>query len=177
MFWSRWLLFWVWWTIFGGVASRLFMHTAVLCYIWFDRVLDGGRWLWWVVIMDRGLAVQKRLKTTALCKSVSSKTFNLIWMMLKILKKNLIANSSSGSNGWDRVKRERTKSRERVLLTIVFDSGHLQHESERPDMERKYVNSNKAQRTDPKLTTIISEMRCATNIQSNQACILQYYKS
>ena len=30
---------------------------------------------------------------------------------------------------------------------------------------------------DPKLTTIISEMCGATNIQSNQACILQYYKS
>jgi len=44
-------------------------------------------------------------------------------------------------------------------------------------MERKYLNSNKAQRIDPKLTTIISEMRGATNIQSNQACILQYYKS
>jgi len=45
-------------------------------------------------------------------------------------------------------------------------------------MERKYLNSNKAQRIDPKLTTvIISEMCGATNIQSNQACILQYYKS
>jgi len=44
-------------------------------------------------------------------------------------------------------------------------------------MERKYMNSNKAQRIDPKLTTIISEMCGATNIQSNQACILQYYKS
>jgi len=54
-----------------------------------------------------------------------------------------------------------------VLLTTVFDSGHLQHESERPDMERKYANSSKAQRIDPKLTTIISEMWCATNIQSN----------
>jgi len=31
------------------------MHTAV----WFDRVLDGGRWLQWVAIMGRGLAVQK----------------------------------------------------------------------------------------------------------------------
>ena len=46
--------------------------------------------------------------------------------MLKILK-CLIAKSSSGSNGWARVKRERTKSRERLLRTIVFDSGHLQH--------------------------------------------------
>jgi len=66
---------------------------------------------------------------------------------------------------------------ERTLATNVFDSGHLQHECERPDMERKYLNNNKAQRIDPKLTTIISEMCGATNIQSNHACILQYYKS
>ena len=43
-------------------------------------------------------------------------------------------------------------------------------------MERKYLNSNKAQRRDPKLKTITSEMCGVTNIQSNQACILQYYK-
>jgi len=34
MFWSRWLLFWVWWTIFGGVACRFFMHTAMLHLVW-----------------------------------------------------------------------------------------------------------------------------------------------
>jgi len=27
----------------------------------------------------------------------------------------------------------------------IFYSGHLQHERERPDMERKYLNSDKAQ--------------------------------
>jgi len=75
------------------------------------------------------------------------------------------------------VKRERTKSIERVLLTIRFDVGHLQHESKRPDTERKYLNSDKAQCRDPKLTTIISEVCGGTSIQSNQACILQYYKS
>jgi len=91
--------------------------------------------------------------------------------------KCLVAQGSSGSNGWARVKSERTKSRERLLRTIVFDLGHLQQEGERPDMERKYLNNNKAQRIDPKLTTIISEMFSATNIQSNQACILQDYKS
>ena len=69
------------------------------------------------------------------------------------------------------------KSRQRLLRTLVFDSGHLQHECERPDMERKYLSNNKAQRIDPKLTTIISEMCGATNIQNNQACILQNYKS
>jgi len=96
--------------------------------------------------------------------------------MLKILK-CLIAESSSCSNGRTRVKRERTKSRERLLRTIVFDSGHLQHECERPDMERKYLNNNKAQRIDPKLTTTTSEMCGATNTQSNHACILQFYES
>ena len=40
-------------------------------------------------------------------------------------------------------------------------------------MERKYLNNNKAQRIDPKLTTIISEMCSATKTQSNQPCILQ----
>jgi len=30
-----------------------------LYYIWFDGVLDGGRWLLWAAAMDRGLAVQK----------------------------------------------------------------------------------------------------------------------
>jgi len=69
------------------------------------------------------------------------------------------------------------KSKERLLRMTVFDSGHLQHECERQDMERKYLNSNKSQSIDPKLTTIISEMCGATNIQTNQTCILQYYKS
>jgi len=36
---------------------------------------------------------------------------------------------------------------------------------------------DKAQSIDPKLTTIISEMFGATNIQSNQVCILQNYQS
>jgi len=55
-----------------------------------------------------------------------------------------IAEGSSGSNGWVRVKRERTKARERLLRTKFFYSGHLQHERERPDVERKYMNSDKA---------------------------------
>jgi len=50
----------------------------------------------------------------------------------------------------------RAKSKERLLRTIVFDLGHLQHECERPDVERKYLNNNKAQPIDPKLTTIIT---------------------
>jgi len=31
------------------------------------------------------------------------------------------------------------------LRTILFYSGHLQHEHERSDMERKYMNSDKAE--------------------------------
>jgi len=96
--------------------------------------------------------------------------------MLKILK-CLIAESTSGFNGWARVKLKPTKSRERLLRTMVFHSGHLPHECERPGMERKYLNIYEAQREDPTLTTIISEMCDATNTQSNQACILQCYKS
>ena len=45
-------------------------------------------------------------------------------------------------NGWARVNHEQTKLREHLLRTILFDSDHLQHERERPDMERKYVNSS-----------------------------------
>jgi len=37
----------------------------------------------------------------------------------------------------------------RLLRTIFFDSGHLQHERERPDMERKYMNSDKANEKSP----------------------------
>jgi len=32
---------------------------------------------------------------------------------------------------------------------MLFDSGHMQHERGRPDIERKYMNSNKAQWKDP----------------------------
>jgi len=52
------------------------------------------------------------------------------------LKKHLIAQGSPGSNGRARVKRERMKSIKRLLRTILFYSGHLQHERERPDVER-----------------------------------------
>jgi len=43
--------------------------------------------------------------------------------------------------------------RERLLRTILIFSGDLQHERERPDMERKYMNSDKSQRKEPELTT------------------------
>ena len=71
------------------------------------------------------------------------KTFSPTWITW--------ARENSGE--WARVKRERTKSQERLLRTILFYSGHLQHERERPDMERKYMNSDKAQRKEPELAT------------------------
>jgi len=49
--------------------------------------------------------------------------------------------------------RERPKSRERPQRTVLFYSGHLQHERERPNMERRYINSDKTQRREPELTT------------------------
>jgi len=61
--------------------------------------------------------------------------------------------AQDNSNEWARVKREQTKSWERPLRTILFYSGHLQHDRERPDMERKYMNSDKSQRKEPELTT------------------------
>jgi len=35
----------------------------------------------------------------------------------------------------------------------------------RPDMERKYVNNDKAQWKDPELITLISEVGCGTNTE------------
>ena len=80
-----------------------------------------------------------------------------------------------GLNGWARVKRERTKSRERLLRTRLFYSGHLQHKRKRPDMELKYMNSDKVQRKKPKLTTSWSgTVVGGTNIQNKLARILRY---
>jgi len=50
-----------------------------------------------------------------------------IWYKLKF-KKYLIAEGSSGSDGWARVKRERTYSWEPMLRKILFDLRHLQSE-------------------------------------------------
>ena len=46
---------------------------------------------------------------------------------------------------------------ENVVPTPLFIALHtcLQHERERPDMERKYMNSDNAQWKDPKLTTLV----------------------
>jgi len=84
-----------------------------------------------------------------------------------------LRNKANGSNRRSRVKRERTKSRERLLRATVFDSGHLHHERERPDMERKCMNSDNAQGKEPDLTTFISEVGDGTNKQRKQARVLQ----
>jgi len=75
-------------------------------------------------------------------------------MLIMFQKLLFVSSGSSASNGWARVKCERTKSRERLLRTILFYSCHLQHERERPDMKRKYMNSDKVQRKEPKSTIL-----------------------
>jgi len=44
----------------------------------------------------------------------------------------------------------------------------------RPDMKRKYMNTDKAQLKKPKLRTLTSEVCGGTNVQSKQAHVLQY---
>jgi len=71
---------------------------------------------------------------------------NVLWKSIALKKiRSDIAEGSSESNGLERVKRERTKGRKRLLRTRLFYSGHLQHERERPDMECKYMSSDKVQ--------------------------------
>jgi len=67
----------------------------------------------------------------------------------------------------------RAKSRERLLRTILFDSDHLQHERERPDMERKYMNSDTGQSRKPELTNLYGVVGGVTNMQSKQASVLR----
>ena len=50
----------------------------------------------------------------------------------------------------------------------------LLHEREKPYMEVKYMNSDKAQRKEPEFTTLIGEVGCDTNIESMHAHVLQY---
>ena len=98
------------------------------------------------------------------------KTFNLIYIKLK---KCLIVVGSSGSNGWARVKSERTYSREPLLRTIFFDSRHLQIARGRPTWNENIINTDNAQWKEPELTTLISEVSGSTNMQSMQARVLQ----
>jgi len=64
-----------------------------------------------------------------------------------------------------------------TLLTTCFDSGHLQHKRERPDMEWKYMNSDKATWKKLELTTLTSKVGGATLIQSKPAfCNVNSYR-
>jgi len=51
----------------------------------------------------------------------------------------------------------------------ICDSGHLQNERERLEMERKYIDTDKAHWKDPEFTTVMSEVDSGTNIQSKLA--------
>ena len=62
-------------------------------------------------------------------------------------------------------KPQENEAEERSLRTIFFDSGHRQHERERPDVERKCMNSDKSQWKEPELTTLISQVGGGTNVQ------------
>jgi len=73
---------------------------------------------WETLVYWIGIQIQCSMQTHCF-----KKTFNLILIKLK---KYLIAEGSSGSNGWARVNSERMYSREPLLWTIFFDSRHLQ---------------------------------------------------
>jgi len=61
-----------------------------------------------------------------------------------------------------------------MLRTILSASSYLQPERERPNMERKYMNSDKAQWKEPEFMTLISEVSGGKNIRSKQAHVLKY---
>jgi len=75
--------------------------------------------------MNRELAVQKGWKPLLYANLLLQKK-HLIWyeLSLKILK-CLIAESSSGSNGWARVKRDQTKQNRRQIGGIAFLHGGI----------------------------------------------------
>ena len=131
--------------------------------------------------MDPYLRVYKRVKNNSYmnwelrtCGKFTENTKQMPW--LRISKTNIqwcaqfIFLESESQALRFRVESESSKT---------FSSRVMTWSSEWPwnHMERKDLKNNKAQRIDPKLTTIISEVYGGTNIQSDQACILQYYKS
>jgi len=65
------------------------------------------------IIFELGLSIGLEFKFNVLCKSIALKKHS-IWYELN-LKKYLIAEGSSGSNGSARVMRERTYSKEGLL--------------------------------------------------------------
>jgi len=68
------------------------------------------------------------------------------------------------------MKPSKTRANE---LNDMFCSGHLQHEHKRLDMKRKYVNSYKAQRKEPELTTYF-EVGLWVVAQIYKACKLAF---
>jgi len=50
---------------------------------------------------------------------------------------------------------------------------HLQHELQMADMERKYINHDKAQWKEPELAALISEVGGGRNIYIKQPHVLQ----
>jgi len=115
-------------------------------------------------ILEWELSVGLEYKFNVLCKHIASEKY-LIWYEL-YLKEYLIAKGNSSSDGLARVKRERRNSRKRLLRMIVFDWGHLRNERARPDVERKYMDTDKVRCKEPELTTLIREVGGGTNIQS-----------
>jgi len=95
------------------------------------------------IIIEWELPMGLKFKLNVLCKSIFKK--HIQTDMTYILKMLTVDDCRLGSNGRARVKRWRTKSRERLLRTTTFYSCYLQYERERPDMKRKYMNSDKAQ--------------------------------
>ena len=67
----------------------------------------------------------------------------------------------------------KARANERSLRTILFYSGHLQHERERPDIEWIYMNIDKVQRKEPELTTYWSEDRWWWHKHTKQARVLR----
>jgi len=112
----------------------------------------------WIIHRSFGIILEWELSTGMEWNSnlmfyanrLLQKAFNLIW---SIFENMLTANGSSGSDEWSWAKRERTKSRECILRTIFFDTGHLQHEHEMPDMEIinkiQHMNGDKAKWKEP----------------------------
>jgi len=63
------------------------------------------------------------------------------------------------------------------IRTIFLDSDHLQHERERPDMKRKYMNSDKAQRKEPELTSFFSQREEPELTISEVGMVAQIYNA
>jgi len=82
-----------------------------------------GQFIVHLKVFSKGeLPVGLDFKSNVLYKSIASKS---IQSDMNCFKMYFIAYGCSGCNGWGRVKRERTKSRERLLRTILFYSGHF----------------------------------------------------